>query len=248
MSHRTATSLSLALLLLLSTYVRTYAQVGEHRNDLIVGVSGGYLLNKVSFNPTIKQSMKGGETLGLTIRYTCEKYLSAICSLQGEVNYSNMGWKEMIEYENSEGLSDSYSRDIAYVQIPIFARLAWGRELRGAQFFFQVGPQISYCLREKEHRSGPWDSSTLSYRPNHVVQQYDLQVQRKFEYGLTGGLGVEIGTGIGRFSLEGRYYYGLSDMFDNGKKDPFGRSANGAIIVKAGYLFDLIRTKGIERK
>ena len=37
-------------------------------------------------------------------------------------------------------------------------------------------------------------------------------------------------------------------MFDNGKKDPFGRSANGAIIVKAGYLFDLIRTKGIERK
>ena len=48
--------------------------------------------------------------------------------------------------------------------------------------------------------------------------------------------------------LEGRYFYGLSDIFNNSKKDPFGRSANGAIYIKAAYLFDVIRTKGVERK
>lgn len=238
----------LPLLLFIFTCAHTHAQVGEHRSDLIVGASGGYLLNRVSFNPTIKQTMKGGETFGLTIRYTCEKYLSAICSLQGEVNYSNMGWKEEIEYVNQEGQADTYKRDVRYIQVPVFARLAWGRELRGMQFFFQVGPQINYYLGEKDYRTGPWDASTLNYRPNHVTQQYGMEVQRKFEYGLTGGVGAELSTGIGRFSLEGRYYYGLSDMFNNGKKDPFGRSANGAIIIKAGYLFDLIRTKGVERK
>lgn len=246
MSRRPA-SILLSLLFIF-TCARTYAQVGEHRNDLIVGVTGGYLLNQVSFNPTIKQTMKGGETFGLTIRYTCEKYLSAICSLQGEVNYANMGWKEDIEYVNEDGLSDTYMRDMRYVQVPIFARLAWGKELRGFQYYLQIGPQLSYCLSETEHMEGPWDATTLLHRPNNVKMQYGMAVQRKFEYGLTGGVGMELSTGIGRFSLEGRYYYGLSDIFNNGKKDPFGRSANGAIIIKAGYLFDVIRTKGIVRK
>lgn len=246
MSLRPA-SILLSLLFII-TCARTYAQVGEHRNDLIVGVTGGYLLNKVSFNPTIKQTMKGGETFGLTIRYTCEKYLSAICSLQGEVNYANMGWKEDIEYVTEDGLSDSYKRDMRYIQVPILARLAWGKELRGTQFFLQLGPQLSYCMGETEYEEGPWDASTLTHRPNNVKMQYGMEVQRKFEYGLTGGIGMELATVIGRFSLEGRYYYGLSDIFNNGKKDPFGRSANGAIIFKAGYLFDLIHTKGVQRK
>ena len=43
--------------------------------------------------------------------------------------------------------------------------------------------------------------------------------------------------------LEGRYYYGLSDIFGNGKQDVFGRSANGTIAIRATYLFDIIRTK-----
>ena len=246
MSHRLIHNL--LLLLILFVCAHAHAQVGEVRNDLTVGLSGGYLLNKVSFNPTIKQYMKGGETFGLTVRYTCEKYFSAICSIQAEVNYANMGWKENIEYRTADNEHDSYERDMHYIQIPVFARMAWGREVRGAQFFFQVGPQLSYCMSEEEHLSGPWDASTLNQRPNHVTQQYDLDVQRKFEYGLTGGLGVELSSKVGRFSLEGRYYYGLSDIFNNGKQDPFGRSANGTIVVKAGYLFDIIRTKGITRK
>ncbi len=76
------------------------------------------------------------------------------------------------------------------------------------------------------------------------MEQYDLQVQKKFEYGLTGGAGLDLSTRSGHhFLLEGRYYYALSDIFKNSKKDPFGRSANGAILIKASYLFDIIKTK-----
>lgn len=230
--------LHLLYIIIICACARASAQVGELRNDFAIGVNGGYLLNRVSFNPTIKQSWKGGETFGITLRYTCEKYFSAFCALQAEVNYANMGWKELIETS-----SDTYYRDMRYVQLPIFARLAWGKERRGLQFFFMIGPQLGFFLSDTEHRGGEWSNETLYARPNRVVAQYDLDVERKFEYGLAGGIGMELNTKIGHFTLEGRYFYALSDMFNNGKKDPFGRSANGAIYVKAGYLFDIIRTK-----
>ena len=219
------------------------AQVGEGRNDLTIGVNGGYVMNRISFNPTIKQAWKGGQTYGVTLRYTCEKYFAAICALQAELNYANLGWQEIIETSD-----DTYKRDMHYIQVPLFARMAWGRERKGAQFFILVGPQIGFCLGETGHRGGEWSAQTLSLRPNHVTSQYDLAIQRKFEYGIAGGAGVEIITRhAGHFLLEGRYFYGLSDIFNNSKKDPFGRSANGAIYIKASYLFDLIRTKGVKR-
>jgi hypothetical protein len=229
----------LATLVLCAAPALLKAQVGQPRNDFAVGVNGGYLINRVSFNPTIKQNWKGGETFGISLRYTCEKYFSAVCAVVAEVNYANMGWKELIETSD-----ETYSRDVRYVQVPLFARLGWGRERRGAQFFFQVGPQLNYCIGEKAHLGGDWTVDNPGRRPNGIVEQYTLDVENKFEYGIVAGLGVELSTRAGHFLLDGRYFYGLSDMFHNGKKDPFGRSANGAIQLKLSYLFDIIRTKG----
>ncbi len=215
------------------------AQVGESRRDLAVGFNGGYVLNKVSFNPTIKQKYHQGLTFGVTARYTCEKYFAALCALQVEVNYAEMGWREFIETS-----SDTYERMMKYVQVPLLANLGFGRERGGFKGYLVLGPQIGFCLSEKETRGGEWSNATLALRPNDVVEQYDLKVQRKFEYGLTGGLGMDLSTRSGHhFLLEGRYYYALSDIFNNSKKDPFGRSANGAIIAKISYLFDVIKTK-----
>ncbi len=234
---------SLLLLLAVLLCAPLQAQVGEHRNDLTIGLNGGYLLNRTSFNPTIKKVFKGGETFGVTVRYTCEKYFAAICAIQAEINYANMGWKEDIDPELS---SDTYYRDMRYIQLPIFARLSWGRERKGFLFGFLIGPQLGYCFSETEHYSDPWAGTP---RPNNVTQQYGKTVERRFEYGISGGLSFEIGTKhAGRFMLEGYYFYGLSDIFNNSKKDPFGRSANGAIIVKAAYLYDIIRTKDIVEK
>ena len=159
--------------------------------------------------------------------------------MQAEVNYTGMGWKEKIETS-----SDTYERRINYIQVPLLANLGFGRERGGAKGFLILGPQIGFALNEKEKKGGEWSEETLKKRPNQVTQQYDLKVQRKFEYGLTGGLGLDVSTRSGHhFLLEGRYYYALSDIFKNSKKDPFGRSANGAIIAKASYLFDVFKTR-----
>ncbi len=227
---------SLTLLVMLSLALHMAAQVGLPRRDFAVGVSGGYALNKMSFNPTIKQDYHGGTTFGATLRYTCEKYFAAICALQVEVNYTQLGWKELIETS-----PNTYERDINYVQVPLLANVGFGRERGGAKVFIALGPQIGFAMSESEKRGGgEWDY----VRPNNVVEQYDMKVENKFEYGLTGGLGMDVSTRSGHhFLIEGRYYYALSDIFHNSKKDPFERSANGTIIAKISYLFDVIRTK-----
>lgn len=230
-----------AAVLLLS--VPAKAQVGEVLNDLSVGVNGGYVLDKMTFNPTIKQYWHGGTTFGLTLRYTCEKYFSSYCALQVEANYAQLGWRELIETS-----TDTYQRTINYLQIPFLARMAWGKPYRGAMGYFVAGPQIGLYLSDNEKRgtsdgSEGWTYQTLYDRPNHITQQYDLPIQNTFDYGITGGLGGELNTAVGHFQLEGRYYFALSDIFGNSKKDKFGKSSHGAIIVKASYLFDVIKTK-----
>ena len=109
--------------------------------------------------------------------------------------------------------------------------------------FLVIGPQLGFCIGETEKRGGEWSAATLAARTNGITEQYDLEVQRKFEYGIAGGLGMDVSTRSGHhFILEGRYFYGLSDIFSNSKKDPFGRSSNGGIFVKVSYLFDIIKT------
>ncbi len=228
---------SLAVFMFLFCGIAT-AQVGERRRDIAVGLSGGYALNKISFDPTIKQAFHGGTSFGFTARYMCEKYFAALCGIQAEVNYTQLGWKELIETSD-----DTYERMMNYVQVPILMHMGFGKERGGVKGYLVLGPQLAYCLGESETRGGEWSNYTLSRRPNGIIRQYDMPVEKKFEYGLTGGLGMEVSTRNGHhFLLEGRYYFSLSDIYHNSKKDPFGRSANGAILARLSYLFDLLKT------
>ncbi len=222
--------------LLLCTTVS--AQVGELRSNLAIGFNGGYNLSRVDFSPTIKQNLQPGLTGGLTLRYTTEKYFSLICAAQLEFNFAQRGWNEMIE----DGTNNTYNRTTNYVEIPFFAHLGWGEEERGVQFFVNAGPQLGFFLNDTEHygysEEYPWDDS---YRPNNITEQYGREVENLLEYGIAGGLGMELKTVIGNFIIEGRYFFGLSDMFGNSKADPFGRSANTTITGKISYLIDITR-------
>lgn len=225
------------------------AQVGEPRHDLAIGLNGGYSMNQVSFNPTIKQAFKGGLTYGFTTRYTCEKYFNMLCALQFEVNYTQMGWKELFEDNDPRG----YERTMNYIQIPLLANLGFGRERGGVKGYLIVGPQIGLFLNESEKKTGDWTQETELYQStigkegstqSIRIMQHWMPTQKKFEYGITGGLGMDLSTKSGHhFLLEGRYFFGLSDIFNNTKQDPYGRSANGAIVCKFAYLFDVVKTR-----
>lgn len=227
---------TLLLLLSLLAATTTWAQVGQLRRTIAVGATGGLNFSRMDFQPTIKQDFVQGLGGGIMLRYTCEKYFSMICAAQLEVNFAQRGWKEVID----DGSGNQYNRVLNYVEIPFFAHLGFGREVRGLQFFINAGPQLGIFLSDTENYGGsePWNTTA---RPNGVIYQYGKAVQNKVDYGIAGGLGLELKTAIGIFSLEGRYYYGLADIFNNSKSDDFGRSANQTISVKLGYAIEVAR-------
>ena len=182
------------------------AQLQDERHNFSIGINGGVNVSSVSFQPSIKQSKLIGPEFGVTARYISEKYFKMICGIQAEVNFSQRGWKEVIE----DGTGDT--------------------------FVLNLGPQIGFLISEKEIKSASWNPSN---RPQGTNEQYDKPADRKFDYGIIGGGGLEVRTGIGHFILEARYYYGLSDFYNNSKKDYFGRSGHSYIGGRLTYLFDL---------
>lgn len=232
--------------------VAASAQIGEHRSELAVGFNGGYTMSTVGFNPDIPQQQLGGITGGLTVRYTCEKYFNSICALVGEVNYTQAGWKEDILTAEDQpvinqytGRTEQFQRRLTYVQVPLLARLGWGRERKGFQFFFQAGPQVGFFLGDKITANFDYDKRNTADRigAQRDATQDTLGIQNKFDYGIAGGIGLEYShPKLGHFIIEGRYYYGLGDIFKNSKSDYFGRSNVNNIIVKFTYLFDISKS------
>lgn len=209
------------------------AQIEQPRRILEVGFAGGMNMNKMDFQPTIRQTYLNGINGGISLRYTSEKYFSMICAAQMEVNFSQRGWKE--DFDDETG--NSYSRTLNYIEVPLLAHLSWGKEERGLQFFVNLGPQFGFFIGDSEEYIGNWRPEE---RPQSIRPVYGKEVEKKFDYGIAGGLGVELKTKAGNFFVEGRYYYGLSDIYGNSKTDDFGRSANQTIYIRAGYSIRIL--------
>jgi hypothetical protein len=232
------------------------AQVGEYRNKYSIGIGGGYTLNRIGFLPTVTQNMHGGYTCGLTARYTCEKYFSTLCAVQMEVNMTQLGWRERIEtidgapvINPDAGTVEEYQRDQTYIQIPIFAHLSWGKESNGINGFINLGPQIGINTGEKTKKNYELPFTSKNYpdtydsqsgRVNAVVAQETMPIENKFDYGIAVGAGIEWHIKhFGRLNLEGRYYYGLGNIYGDSKRDYFGASNHNTIFIKFSYLCDL---------
>lgn len=226
------------------------AQVGSHRNEFAVGVNGGYVLSNVGFVPKVTQTFHGGMTGGVSFRYISEKYFQTLCSIHAEINYVQAGWKEDIVNLQNEpvlnkntGLAEEYSRTINYIQVPVFAHLAWGKEQRGFQFFFQAGPQFGYMLNESTQMNFELNQANMKDRANTETTQYKMPVEHKFDYGIVAGIGVEYSLPkVGHLLLDARYYYGLGNLYGDTKRDYFARSNLSNIQLRLSYLFDITTT------
>ena len=188
--------------------------------EFSAGVSGGTTFSSVTFSPKVTQGMLMGATLGLTGRMTMGKNVG----VQIELNYSQQGWKE--EYENFPEYY--YSRRIDYLQFPLYTRVQFGGDkVKG---FINAGPQIGYMIGEstKENLNGE--------KPGRVNEQHDMPVEKKFEWGISGGAGIEVRTGIGYFTIEGRYLYSFGDIYSTKVTDDFWKASGQTITTKMSYL------------
>ena len=197
------------------------------------GVSGGATFSSVSFSPRVQQNKLIGTTFGLTGRITTGKSVG----IQLELNFSQQGWNEKFESDNAtEGEESSpvtqkkytYNRYLNYIQLPFYTRVQFGGD--NVKGFINAGPQIGYLIGEstKENLDGS--------QPGRVTIQHELAIQKKFEWGISGGGGIEIRTGIGYFILEGRYLYSLGDIYNTRREDSFSKASGQTIAVKLSYL------------
>lgn len=191
------------------------------------GISGGIDLSKYTFKPTVLQDFKIGPTMGVTWRYIEEKYFG----IQAELLYTNRGWKERLE----DHPDLHFSRTLNYLEIPVLSHIYFGNDRIKA--FVNLGPKIGLYLSESKATN---IETTI---PNYSNEQHSLEIANKFDYGITAGAGVELRMGKQSILLEGRYYFGLGDIFPNEKKDHFETSSNQNISISATYLFHIKRKK-----
>lgn len=204
---------------------QAYSQQKSFSPEWAYGVNGGVSFSRVSFNSSLSMPQELLQQLsgGLTVRYISESHFG----LQAELNYSLRGWKERTDTVHV----NAYARSIAYLELPFLTHIYFnlGKQVR---LIFNLGPQIGYYISEKELEKKVND-------PEQDISYYNLPVRNAFDYGLKGAMGLEIRTTLGSFILDGRYYYGLSDVFNNSKADIFQASHNQVMGVNLTYLFSL---------
>ncbi|WP_280748953.1 porin family protein [Parabacteroides sp. PF5-9] len=199
------------------------------QQEIWIGGSLGVNFSSINFVPKVWQGMNMGYTGGLALRWITEKHLG----LQAELNYSQQGWKEdFTDNPNYEEYAGShYERTINYLELPFLTHIYFGK--KSFRFYVNLGPKISYAISEST-------SSLLEGEAaNYKNEQHDMPIENKFEWGLCGGPGLELRTGVGSFMLEGRYYYALSDIYGNKKKDEFSKSSGQTLSVRLTYLLPL---------
>lgn len=195
-----------------------------------IGAKGGASFSSMSFTPSVEQNWITGATGGIVLRYTEEK----IFGLIGEVNITQRGWVENVK----EAKHLHYSRQLTYITVPIMTHIYFGRKVKG---FVNLGPSISYLL-------GSRIRSNFNYRnpgavedfpkKNRPVEEMSMKISNSFDYGIVGGLGMEVRVAKRHaLVLEGRYYFGIGNIFPSAKRDLFAASRAMSIEASVAYLF-----------
>ena len=204
----------------------------HYEGTIAVGGKGGVSLSRVNFNPTVQQLFLPGATAGVMFRYIEERNFGILA----ELNLTQRGWKE-----NFEESDYKYSHQFTYLELPIMTHICFGnRRVKG---FFNLGPEINVMLGDGIKSNFTYtDAENLDYFINDTrhIEQMTMQVNNKLDYGICAGAGMEVNLNPKHsLLLEGRFYYGLTDVFPNHKTDMFSSSNSMSITVTLGYFYRL---------
>lgn len=204
----------------------------HYEGSISVGGKAGATFSRINFNPTVQQSMLPGITAGVMFRYIEEKHFGLVA----ELNLTQRGWREKLEES-----AYTYSHNFSYLELPIMTHIFFGNQrVKG---FFNLGPELNVMIGDGIKSNFAYqDAGGLDYFINNTrhIEQMTMEIERRFDYGICAGAGMEINLNS-RHSLllEGRFYYGLTDVFPNHKTDIFSSSNSMTVGVTLGYFYRL---------
>lgn len=219
----------LPIIIVLTSFVTIQAQT-HYTPKVTIGGKAGATMSSISFNPEVQQSMLTGMVAGVTFRYVEEKHVG----LMAEINIEQRGWKE-----DFEEYPFSYEHKLTYIQIPLLTHIFFGgKKFKG---FINMGPEVSYMIGESTSANFDYNNITsISGFPieNRMNEQLYTKVKNKFDYGISAGAGVEfIMKRRHSFMLEGRYYFGLGNIYPDNKRDTFSASRGSTISITLSYMY-----------
>lgn len=202
----------------------------HYRAHVSVGAHGGLTMSRMSFAPEVPQSWLFGPTLGVQVRYAEEKLVGVIA----EFNFTNRGWKETLEYNPDL----RYSRSLYYLSIPILTHVNFGSDR--TRCIINLGPEIGFMVGDKISSNFDYKNAYSSglLPSTRRVNQMSMDISGRFDYGITAGLGCEQYLNPrNSIYIEGRFYYGLGNIYPSKKADEFSASRSMSITVTLGYNF-----------
>lgn len=193
-------------------------------NEWYVGINGGASASSIVLVPKLVDKFYSlGQTGGLVVRYLSESHFG----LQVECNYLQTGWKEDY-YGTKIWKNYTYSRQFGFVEVPVLAHLY--AQSGAASFYLHFGPSFSYYIdgTDVEENLSP-----------EVYMQHGKSIETPFQYGLTGGLGLEFKIGRSQIGLEGRYAYNMTNIFKDEVGEDFVNSNLQLFTLRMHLLFNL---------
>ncbi|RZK31663.1 MAG: PorT family protein [Hymenobacter sp.] len=202
------------------------------------GVKGGFSLSSYTGGGDTGSStgFKPGFTAGVLVNYG----LSDMTSLQIEGLYSQKGaFIDKANYPAGTALApyngQQYRSTLSYIDVPVLFKVNIGEDGKG--LFFELGPQASFALRDREFFRPQGDKAGS---PNEVTVYSSRDRMVPVGIGYVGGIGYQITSGFG---LGVRYNGDFSNVY----KDGFGTGNaplqgsnnfhNGVFQFQVHYLF-----------
>lgn len=222
--------LFLLMIFLLGSAGYSHAQ-SHYASNVSIGVKAGMDFSRIFFSPSVKQKFTPGYNAGVMVRYVEENHFGLI----GELNFAQRGWAE--NFEEASNLYN-YSRSLDYIDLCFLAHVYFGR--RG-KFFFNAGPQVGYYLGE--HIKANFNPEEIEHLPdfptvNRINEQMLLPIHIKIDYGISAGIGGEFNLNKrNSIFVEGRFYFGLANIFSTKRADYFSASNQMTISASIGYWF-----------
>ena len=222
----------IALLLIAIAAALSAAAQTHYESNIAVGGKAGATLSRVNFNPSVQQSMLPGMTVGAMFRYIEEKNFGLVA----ELNLTQRGWQEALDESDY-----NYSHRFTYLELPVMTHIFFGNpRVKG---FFNLGPELNVMLGDgiSSNFSYP-DATGMDYfaNGNRHIEQLTMKVKNRLDYGICAGAGMELNMNAKHsLLLEGRFYYGLTDVFPNHKTDVFSSSNSMTISLTLGYFYRL---------
>lgn len=194
------------------------------------GVVGGANLSSYNFYPTASQDQSTGFTAGAAVRYIEEKFFG----LEAELLLTQRGMRDRFDDDHQQY---AFERTLMYMEMPVLAHVYFNLG-KHSEIAVDLGPKLGYFLSDSKKSQLDATFEAYAQKFRHGYKHHDMPVDKKFDYGIQAGLGYEFKfSSQVSFQLQGRYYFGLGNIFPDRKGETFEESSNRGIQIVGTLWF-----------